>query len=259
MYIKSFRAMFLAVRSLFKSRRVLLMLLLAWAGLLTAIYLFASTREATISQLLLTLVLVIVAPALFFVLQAISVTYAGGPVGRIRQIAVDCLKLTVVSLPVIALTLLAVYGLNKVQSHLTLATTLQYLLIAVVTPMLAIQLWIATTDSGLRSLVKRWPRALRKTFAPQSMFVYGCGFVIFAAVPYLLLHIGISSERPWVELSVLVGRMAVSAILILLGWVTTVGTLSTLSRPSTHLRSTTGQTVPSAVAPGQRFGRGALS
>ena len=50
MYIKSFSAMFSAVRLLFKSRRVLLMLLLVWAGLLTAVYLFASTREATISQ-----------------------------------------------------------------------------------------------------------------------------------------------------------------------------------------------------------------
>src|ERR1051325_1495279 len=127
MYIKSFRAMFTAVRVLLKSPRVLLTLLLTWAGLLTVVYLFANSREATISQLLLTLVLVIAAPALFFVLQAVSVTYADGAI-RIRQIAIDCLKLIVVSLPVIALTLLAIRGLNKVQSHLTVTTTLRYLL-----------------------------------------------------------------------------------------------------------------------------------
>ena len=56
MYFKSFSAMFSAVRLLLRAGGVLLMLLLAWAGLLTAVYLFASTREATISQLLLTLV-----------------------------------------------------------------------------------------------------------------------------------------------------------------------------------------------------------
>jgi hypothetical protein len=230
MYIKSFSAMFSAVRLLFRSPRVLLTLLVSWAGLLTATYLFASTREATIFQLLLTLVLVIAAPALFFVLQAVSVTYAGGAVMQIRRIAIDCLKLIVVSLPVIAVTVLAVRGLNKVQSHLTVATTLRYLLIAVVAPMLIIQLWIATTDGGLRSLVKRLRGVLSKTFAPQSMFVYGCGFVIFAVVPYVLLGIGISSERPWLELSVLVVRITVSAILILLGWATTVGALSLINR-----------------------------
>ncbi len=230
MYTKSFRAMFSAVRLLFKSPRPLLILLLSWAGLLIAVFVFASTREATISQLLLTLVVVIAAPALFFVLQAVSVTYADGPVVRIKQIAIDCLKLIVVSLPVIAVTLLAVHGLNKVQSHLTLATTVRYLLIGVVAPMLAIQIWIATTNGGVKSLAKRLRGVLGKAFAPQSMFVYACGFLIFAVVPYVVLHIGVSSERAWLELSVLIVRMAVSSILILLGWVTTVGAISILNR-----------------------------
>ena len=230
MYIKSFSAMVSAARLLFKSRRVLLMLLIAWAGLLAAVYLFASTREATISQLLLTLGVVIAAPALFFVLQVVSVTYAGGSLGRIRKTAIDCLKLIVVSLPVIAVTLLAIYGLNKVQTYVTLATTLRYLLIAVVAPMLAIQLWIATTSSGLRDLMKTLRRVLSRTFAPQSVLVYGCGFVIFAVIPYVLLQIGTSIQRPWLEFSVLVVRLAASAILILLGWVTTVGAISILNR-----------------------------
>jgi hypothetical protein len=232
MYTKSFSAMFSAVRLLFKSRRALLMLLLAWAGLLVAIYLFASTREATIFQLLLTFVVVIAAPALFFVLQAVSVTYADGPVSgsRIRKTATDCLKLIIVSLPVLVVTLLAVYGLNKIQTHLTVVTMLRYLLIGVVAPMLAVNLWIATTSSGLRELLKGLRGVLRKTFAPQSVFVYACGFLIFAVVPYLLLQIGTSSDRPWLELSVLVLRLAVSAILILLGWVTTVGAISILNR-----------------------------
>ena len=234
MYIKSFSAMFSAVRLLFKRRGVLLMLLLTWAGLLTATYLFASTREATISQLLLTLVVVIAAPALFFVLQAVSVTYVDGPVssGRLRKLLLDCVRLIVVSLPVVAVTLLAVYGLNKVQTYVTLATTLRYLLIAVIAPMLAIQLWIATTKSGLRPLLASLRSVVSKTFAPQSVFVYGCGFLMFAVVPYLLLQIGPWIERPWLELSVLTLRLAASAFLILLGWVTTVGAISILNRPN---------------------------
>jgi len=231
MYRKSFRAMFSAVQLLLKSPRVLLTLLLVWAGLLTAVYLFASTREATIFQLLLTLVLVIAAPALFFVLQSVSVTYADDrPVGRVRQIAIDCLKLIVVSLPVVAVTLLANYGLNKIQSHVTIATTMRYLLIGIVAPMLAIHLWIAASNGGLHSLMKNLRRVLSKTFAPQSMFVYACGFLIFAVIPYLVLQIGISIEHSWAELSVLIVRMAASAILILLGWVTTIGAITILNR-----------------------------
>ena len=232
MYIRSFSALFSAVRLLFKSWRVLLMLLLTWAALLTTVYLFASTREATISQLVLTLVVVIAAPALFFVLQALSVSYAEGQVSgsRIKKLISDCLRLIVVSLPVLGLTLLAVYGLGKVQTHLMLATTLRYLLIGIVVPMLTIQLWIATTNTGLRSLVKSLRGVVSKTFAPQSVFVYGCGFLIFAVIPYVLLQVGPLIERPWVELSFLIVRLAASALLILLGWVTTVGAMSILNR-----------------------------
>jgi hypothetical protein len=232
MYMKSFSAMFSAATLLIKSRRVLLMLLFAWAGLLASVYLFASTREATISQLLLTLVVVIAAPALFFVLQAVSVTYADGASsgGRMRKLVIDCLRLIVVSLPVVAVTLLAVFGLNKVPTYPTLGTTLRYLLIGVVAPMLAIQLWIVTTSSGLSAVVKGLRHVLRGTFAPQSVFVYGCGFLIFAVVPYVLVQVGTPIARPWLELSVLTLRLVTSAILILLGWVTTVGALSILSR-----------------------------
>jgi len=228
MYTRSFSAMFSAVRLLFKSWRVLFVLLLLWAGLLTAVYLFASTREATISQLVLTLVVIIAAPALFFVLQALSVTYAEGR--REKRLAIDCLRLVVVSLPVVGVTLLAVYGLGKVQTHVTVVTTLRYLLIGVVAPMLTIQLWIATTKSGLRSLVNSLRSVLLKTFAPQFVFVYACGFLLFAVIPYVLLQVGPLIERPWLELSVLVVRLTASALLILLGWVTTVGAMSILAR-----------------------------
>ncbi|HEU5133290.1 MAG TPA: hypothetical protein VFT26_14345, partial [Pyrinomonadaceae bacterium] len=110
------------------------------------------------------------------------------------------------------------------------ATTLRYLLIAVLAPMLTIQLWIATTKSGLRPLLKGMRSVIGKTFAPQSVFVYGCGFLMFAVIPYLLLVMGPSIERPWVELSVLTLRLAISALLILLGWVTTVGAMSIVSK-----------------------------
>src|SRR5262245_24148965 len=161
MYSKSVNAIVSAVRSLFSNRRSLLLILAVYAGLLAAIYLFVSTREATISQLLLTLVTIIVAPALFFVLQAAIVNS--------HDLIKNTLKLIVVSVPVVALTLLAVYGLNKLETHPTIVTTVRYLLLAVIVPLLVIQLWI-TVSHGMRVR-----NVLANAFAPQSVFVYACG------------------------------------------------------------------------------------
>lgn len=221
MYSQSINAIFSAARSLLRNRRALLLMVATYAGLLLAIYLFVSTREATISQLILTLVAVVSAPALFFVLQAVSVSYADNPISR--SVIKKTLELIAVSVPVLALTLLTVYGLSKIHSHPTLVTAVRYLLLAVITPLLAIQLWIAGSVKNLR-------KVLSSTFAPQPVFVYACGFVIFAVVPYFLLQGKIQVERPWLELSLLVVRLGVSALLILLGWVTTVGAITILSR-----------------------------
>lgn len=219
MYVKSLQALFSATRLLFTNRRALALLLITYSGLLSTLYLFVSIREATIFQLLVTFFSIAVAPALFFLLQSISVNYVSG---SLKKVAIGSFKIFIVSLPVIALTAFAAYRVNS--------TTLRYLLVAVVAPLLAIQLWIATSNTGLRSLVKRLGQVLSKTFAPHSVVVYACGFLIFAVAPYLLLRKTISTERAWLEISLLTVRLAASATLMLVGWVTTVGAISILSR-----------------------------
>lgn len=219
-------AMFSAARLLLKSRRALALIVGAYAGLLTVVYLFVSTREATIPQLILTLVVVVAAPVLFFVLQAASISYTNGPLSK--KLIRNCFKVTVVTVPVIAITALGVYGLNKVDSLVLLATTLRYLLIGVIAPLLAIQLWIAATSSD-RLFCNLRTNAM-KAFAPQYVVVYVCGFLIFAAVPYLLITQKIPTDRAWLEFALLTLRLSVSALLILLGWVTTVGAISILTR-----------------------------
>ena len=218
MYSTAINAIITAARSVFSNRRSLLLILAVYSALLTAIYLFVSTREATVSQLLLTLVTLIAAPALFFVLQAAIVSDTSS--GLLK----NTLKLFAVSVPVIGFTLLAVYGLNKFQTHPTIVITARYLLLAVIAPLLVIRLWISAGNRGFRTIVK----GLQRTFAPQSLFVYTCGFLIFAVAPYLLLHRTVTIQRPWIELSLMVVRLGLSAMLILLGWVTTVRAISML-------------------------------
>ena len=219
-------AMFSAARLLFKSRRAMCVLLGAYAGLLTVVYLFVSTREATIPQLILTMTVTVAAPVLFFALQAISVSYTNGPLSK--ELVRNCFRVMVVTVPVIGITALGVYGLSKVSSLVTLTTALRYLLIGVVAPLLAIQLWIAASSSG--RLLSNLRKVAMKAFAPQSVFVYVCGFLIFALTPYLLITQKIATDRAWLEFALLMIRLSASALLILLGWVMTVGAISILSR-----------------------------
>jgi hypothetical protein len=222
--------MFSAARLLFKSRRAIAVMFAAYAGLLTSIYLFVSTREATIPQLLLTMGVVVVAPALFCLLQAASASYTNEPVpsGLIR----NCLRVIIVSVPVIGITAVGVYGLNKIDSYPTLITASRYLLIGVFAPLLAIQLWVAASDNGLRSLLRNLRKVAVKAFAPQSVLVYVFGFLFFAAAPYVLINQKIATEKVWLEFSLLMLRLSASALLILLGWVSTVGAISILSHSS---------------------------
>lgn len=233
-FSESVKAIFSAVRALFNSRRTLATLLAVYAGLLGSVYLFVSTREATVFQLLATLVLVLLAPAFFFVLQAVGINYAtAASSGRVvRRTLSDGLRLGLVSIPLLLLIAGAFYGLNKIETAAITITTIRYLLIGVIVPLFAIQLWVATSAAGFRSLRSSVKQILTRTLAPESVFVYVCGFLVFAVAPYFLLIKTFSSERAWIEFSLLVLRLSVGALLILLGWVTTLGALSILSRKS---------------------------
>lgn len=231
MFLQALKTELTAIRLLFRNKFTFLLLVTIYGGLLGAGYLFVSTREATIWQLIVTFVLLVIAPALFFAFQAVSVNYVSSiNTNRIRKTAHDGLRLMAVSVPLIALTALAFYGLGKINPHHTVVVAVRYLLIGVIAPLLAIQVWVAVSHDGLRSLHRRLHRIAAKAFAPQSVFVYACGVLLFAVAPYLLIFQTTQTDRAWLEVSLLVFRLAASALLILIGWVTTVGTLSLLNK-----------------------------
>jgi hypothetical protein len=230
MFVEALKAAGAATRLLFRNRWTLLLLVLLYGGLLFAGYLFVSTREATVTQLLVTMISIIVAPVLFFALVTVSVDYANGL--QVKKISADCLRIVAVSVPVIVVTGVVVYGLGKFDSQLTTVVALRYLLAGIVAPLLAIQLWIAASRDGLGPTWRGFRQSAIRALAPQSILVYGCGLVLFAVAPYFLIFHTMQIERAWLEVSVLIVRLSLSALLILFGWVTTVGTLSLLSKPT---------------------------
>lgn len=228
MFVQAIKTELTAIRLLFRNKLTLLLLVLIYAGLLGVGYLFVSTREATIAQLVVTLALIVVAPVLFFVLQSVSVNYVNGP-ATIKKTLYDSLRLIAVSLPLIAMTALAFYGLGKIDSHQTVVVAVRYLVVGLIAPLLAIQLWGAASQDGVGSLRRLHHLAIR-AFAPPSVFVYSLGVLFFLVAPYLLIFHATQTERAWLEVSLLTVRLAASALLILFGWVTTVGTLSLLNK-----------------------------
>lgn len=229
MFVHAIRTELTAIRLLFSSKLTLLLLVMIYGALLGAGYLFVSTREATIAQLIVTFALLLVTPALFFALQAVSVNYVSGST-TVKKTVYDSLRLIAVSLPLIALTALAFYGLGKINSHQTVVVAVRYLLVGLVAPLLAIQLWRTASQDGVGSLLRRLHHLAIRAFAPQSVFVYACGLLFFAVAPYFLIFHTSQTERAWLEVSLLTVRLAASALLILFGWVTTVGTLSLLNK-----------------------------
>jgi hypothetical protein len=257
-----FHAIASALRELLRSWGALLMLLVPYIAMIGAIYQFIATREATVGQLFLSLLLALAAPVLFLIIQTMAARYNQGSPrawvllgGSLR----DFWKLLVISLPLILIAVLAVYLFGKIGTTAPAAavreavralptpprpatpkpqavhwqsvalTTLQYLLYGLVLPLAAIHLWIATAREGLRQAFKRSGRILGHAFAPQAVVTYAIGFVFFAIVPYFLVVTRTSAASAWLDVALLGSRLLLSAVFSLIGWVVTVGALGELS------------------------------
>jgi hypothetical protein len=266
MLTETFSSIVTAVRKVFANWRALLLVAIVYVALLIALYFFVAVREASVAQVVLTFALALLAPILFFVLQAmIADAFTAEPVsaGQVaKRSLIGFWKFIVITLPLIALAVLIVYLLAKYQSHLASVpdsatqlhpmassrghetsrapmnwkgaalSTIRYLALGLVLPLAAIHLWLATARDGLIAAIKRIGQLLARAFAPQSVLVYVVGFLIFAVVPYFLLFRTTPNKHAWLELSLLGIRVAAVFALTLLGWVITVKAIALLNPKS---------------------------
>src|SRR5215813_5279413 len=254
--IRSFTS---ASRELFRRWGALLILLVLYLAMLGATYWFFVTREATVGQLILSLLLAFAAPLLFLVIQTMSARYNSGDQsawsvlgGSLR----DFWKLLVISLPVILIGVLAIYLFGKIETTAPAAavkeaartlpanprpaapkpqplswqsvavTTIEYLLFLLVLPLASIHLWIGAAREGLKNTFKRLHRVLARAFSPQAVMTYLIGFVIFAVIPYFLIVSKTPAGNAWLDVGLLLARLLLAAVFSLVGWVVTVGALA---------------------------------
>lgn len=254
--LKAIRA---AVRSLWRDRGVGLLLAALYGSLLAALYLFISTMEASVWQVLLTLIFAALAPALFFILQAVAVGYAQGETKAqvlLRRSFRDSCKLALVSLPLILLAALSVYLLDRFQLHSqivlkiitpawpllalrwlasagdvrewspVLMATLRLLIFAIILPLLAIHLWSGTLRDGLLPTLRGAHRTFALALSPSSVLIYTLGLTLFALIPYFLLFGQTHAAQAWLEVALLGTRLLLIFLFTIYGWTITVSALN---------------------------------
>ena len=239
-----------------------------YALLLVSAYLFISTREATVRQVLTTYALMVLIPALFFVWQAAIINRARDGEFRWRVILIDALTFFVATIPVLLIAWLVHYLLNKLAIRYPapvlpvlpasagpartapvhwpslLFATLKFVLWGIAFPLASIHLWISLSGSQVRSLFRNGARsflttvasALARAFSAESVLIYAIGLIIFFVIPYVILVPTFTIKGNKTEFAVFVLRLLISFLLTLIGWVVTLSALAkNASAPVPHV------------------------
>ena len=125
MLTETFRSISTAVRKVLKNWQSMLLLAIVYAVLLAALYFFMAIREASITQVVLTFGLAIVAFVLFFLLHAMVIGGIAGESAQedfgiaplLKSSLSNLWKLAAISVPLIGLAILIAYLLNKAQNY----------------------------------------------------------------------------------------------------------------------------------------------
>lgn len=266
MFKQTIQRIFVTALQLLDRRGSLAIFAALYVGLLATLYGFVAIREATWWQVLLTLCFVILAPAEFFVLQASIVDHARNGTLNWHRALSSSWKLVAVTLPMIILGLVLFVILNRWQLHFPapvlpvsswlpdsswpvpsgqtrppqpvhwptlIFATLRWLLFGLTLPLITIHLWIeaandwhALVRGGARSIAKRTRQVLVRAFAPETVFTYTIGLILFAMLPYALLfaHLPIKGTRS--DFALFTARLVLAFLFMLLGWVLTITTLA---------------------------------
>src|SRR6266852_2613429 len=232
-----------------------------YALLLATLYWFIATREATVWQVAITLLGLVLIPAEFFILQAAILDQARDQRFRWRAILIDALKIFVVTIPILIIAYVLWYLLNKWQVHYPapkpaivfppappkaqpvhwptlLFATLRCLLFGVAFPLAAIHKWIEVTRNDLKTLfaggakgiLKRIGGVFARAFSSNSVLTYALGLIVFGLIPYALLFVRLTIKGNKTEFVVFILQLVLAFAFMLCGWIVTVGALARLPR-----------------------------
>jgi hypothetical protein len=218
------------------------LLYLGWMGTL---YLFLTTREATMGQVMLGLIVTpLLGIWLFFLLQALglSVTRLGlGLIEKWKRAWRESGKIAMVTFPLVALAVGLVLGIEQigawlVEQQLGGAGALrrwvlgvwdwsQTFLLFFFFPLWSLHCWLAVVRRGVGSSVGEMGRIFLEAFAPGSVLIYFLTTSLFGGLAWGLLFTRPTIEGVWLELSLFVLRVGGALLVIFLGWLLLLGTM----------------------------------
>jgi hypothetical protein len=245
------------IANTFISIGALVVFAIIYAALVLSSWFFISTREATVRQVVLTYVLMILIPALFFIFQASIIDRTREQRFRWGTIVIDAIKFFIVAIPVLLIGWLVYYLLNKWQAHhlppviaippsavetksqplhwpSLLFATLRFAFLGVGLPLSAIHLWIAVAGSDLRTWIdqggkpflKRIVSALATAFGPESILIYALGLIVFVVLPYTTLFVPFSPQSNKADFAAFILRLLLTYLFTFIGWVVTISALT---------------------------------
>ena len=255
---ESLRSFFGAFSSLLKDKRSVVVFAGLYAVLLATLYGFIAIREATIWQVLLTLLFIAAAPVAFFLLQAAIIDH--GQTGQLNwgRILRASTKLAITTIPIILIGWGMFWLLNKWQRHFPAPfvqtqtpmaanslnkpvvppthwpsvafSAARVAIFGVFLPLALIQLWVHATGRDLLSLFRGGGRAVGsrfsgivgRAFTPASVIIYALGLVIFAVLPYVALFLRKPANGAWADIVIFSVRIALVLALIFIGWLVTL-------------------------------------
>jgi hypothetical protein len=225
--------------------------------LLVSVYEFSRLREATVWQVAVTLFLLVLIPAEFFVLQSAILNRANADKFQWSQILRDVLKLALITIPILLLAWGLWALLNKLQLRYPappppitfpataprvqsvhwpslIFATVRGLLFGVLLPLTAIHLWIEVagrsvreaTGGGGRAVLKRVGNVFSRAFTSDAVLIYALGLILFVAIPYAVLFIPLTAKGTKTDFAILIARLLLVFLFTLIGWVVTVMALS---------------------------------
>jgi hypothetical protein len=238
-----------AARKMLTNWGALLISLLLYVALIGSLYyFFMHLREATNTQVFLNVLIPLIALLIFFLVQAIGLSYVRigvGPIYLFKRALKDSWKLLLVSLPLALLAWLIIYLFDKLgatyfsgietmespwRSRLVIVVDwVRILLLYFVIPLLAIHLWISVVREGVRATFKGIGRSLAHAFSPRSVLAYLVIVVVFGVIAYFLFFTLTPAKNEWVELWVHGGRLAAALLVVFIGWLLTLGSLAELT------------------------------
>lgn len=265
------------IRTLVTNLRALLVFIALYAVLLVSFYLFVSTREATVWQVLVTYLFLNLVPAEFFVLQASIIDSARDLKLAWKRTVRSALKIFMVTIPVLIIGWVLWLLINKLQGRFPapvppivfetgppksqpthwptlLLSTLRLLLFGVLLPLTAIHLWIEASACDIRASFAGGPKrifgtlgkAMTRAFSSDSVFIYGLGLILFALIPYAILSLKINIKGTKTAFAIFITQIALAFLFVLFGWVVTIATLVRNANRAPEAR----QSVAPGVSPG---------